>query len=107
MVRSVICGMDTDAQGGVGITIPGLVKIHLEKIVSKMTPTLKLFLLWEEGLTRSPPQGLTTQFFPRFCEIIYIHICIYVHTHIKVVENILPYGLLLAHSFKVLNTQVK
>lgn len=82
MVRSVICGMDTDAQRGVGITIPGLVKIHLEKIVSKMTPTLKLSLLWEEGLTRSPPQGLTTQIFLQFCEIIYIYIySIYIHTH--------------------------
>lgn len=74
MVRSVICGVDTDAQRGVGITIPGLVKIHLEKIVSKMAPALKLSLLWEEGLTRSPPQGLTTQIFLQFCEIIYIYI---------------------------------
>lgn len=63
MVRSVICGTDTHAQRGVGVTIPGLVKIHLGKIVSKMTPTLKLSLLVEEALTRSPPQGLTTQIF--------------------------------------------
>lgn len=76
MVRSVICGMDSDAQRGVGITIPGLVKIHLEKTVSKMTPTLKLSVLWEEGLTRSPAQGLTTQIFLEFCEILYV----YTHT---------------------------
>lgn len=28
VVRSEICGMDTDAQRGAGITIPGLVKIQ-------------------------------------------------------------------------------
>lgn len=80
MVRSVICGMDMDAQRGVGITIPGLVKIHLGKIMSKMNPTLKLSLLWEEALTRSPPQGLTTQIFLWFLWD-NIYVCVYIYTH--------------------------
>lgn len=83
----------------------GWSKSNLEKTVSKMTPALKLSLLWEECLTRSPPQGLTSQIFLRFHEILYLYI--YTYTHIKVMENVLPNGLLLAQPFKVLNTQVK
>lgn len=62
-MRVVICGMGTDGQGDVGISIPGAVKAHLEKIMSKMTPALKLFLLGEEGLIRSPSGDVATEIF--------------------------------------------
>jgi len=45
MVAVVICGRGLDAQRGGGICIPGVVKTHLKKTMSKMTPTLKLSLL--------------------------------------------------------------
>lgn len=90
--------MGTDTRWGGGISTPGVVKTYLEKIMSKMTPMLKLFLLWEQGLTRSAPEG----FAPGV--ILWLR-CVheYVYTYILVMEYVSPYVLLLAHPLRVLN----